>query len=73
MHCHHLGRVYVAAIPLTTTQLIEAAKQADRLSARPDQGVWRPVAQGFAKECPDLADDSPDRPAYADPARRGPI
>jgi hypothetical protein len=54
MHCHHLGQVYIAAIHHTTEQLIEIAKEADRLSRRPDQGAWRPVAQGFAKECPDL-------------------
>lgn len=60
IHCHHLGRVYMAAIPLTTAQLVEAGKQADRLSARPDQGAWRPVSQGFAKECPDL-----ERSAFA--------
>lgn len=54
MHCHHLGQVYIAAIHHTTEQLIEIAKQADRLSQRPDQGAWRPVANGFAKECPDL-------------------
>lgn len=52
MYCHHLGQVYIAAIHQTTEQLIEIAKQADR----PDQGAWRPVADGFAKECPDLTD-----------------
>jgi hypothetical protein len=56
MHCHHLGQVYTAAISQGTEQLIEIAKQADRLSERPDQGAWRPVATGFAKECPDLAE-----------------
>ena len=54
MRCHHLGQVYIAAIHLTTEQLIEAAKQADRLSVREDQGAWRPVCDGFAKQCPDL-------------------
>ncbi len=54
VHCHHLGRVYVAAIRLTTDQLIMAARQADRLSVREDQGAWRPVSNGFVKECPDL-------------------
>jgi len=54
MHCHHLGQVYIAAIHHTTEQLIEITKEADRLSERPDQGAWRPVANGFAKECPDL-------------------
>jgi hypothetical protein len=53
-HCHHLGQVYVAAVSHSTGQLIEIAKHADRLSQRPDQGAWRPVANGFAKECPDL-------------------
>jgi hypothetical protein len=52
-HCHHLGRVFVAAVRLTTDQLIEAAEHADRLSLRPDQGAWRPVSYGFATECPD--------------------
>lgn len=52
VHCHHLGQVFVAAIGLTTGQLAEAARQADRLSGRVSQGAWRPVAQGFARECP---------------------
>jgi hypothetical protein len=56
MHCHHLGQVFVAAIGLTTGQLIEAARQADRLSGRQNQGAWRPVPQGFARECPDLTE-----------------
>ncbi len=56
MHCHHLGQVYVEAIRMTTAQLIEVIRQADQLSERPDQGAWRPVAPGFAAECPDLAD-----------------
>lgn len=55
MHCHHLGQVYIAAIRHSTEQLIEIARQADRLSQRPDQGAWCPVAHGFAKECPDLS------------------
>ncbi|MER7365130.1 hypothetical protein [Nonomuraea wenchangensis] len=42
MLCHHVGRVYVAAIPLTTAQLIEACAEADRVSGREDQGAWRP-------------------------------
>jgi hypothetical protein len=25
LHCHHLGRVFAAAVPLTTAQLIETA------------------------------------------------
>lgn len=56
LHCHHLGQVFVAAIGLTTGQLIEAAKQAGRLSGRLNQGAWRPVSQGFASECPDLTE-----------------
>ncbi|MFJ4848675.1 MULTISPECIES: hypothetical protein [unclassified Streptomyces] len=54
LHCHHLGRVFTAAVPLTTAQLIETAKEADRLSIREDHGAWQPVSQGFAEECPDL-------------------
>ncbi|MEU6274052.1 hypothetical protein ABZ871_16840 [Streptomyces populi] len=54
LHCHHLGRVLAAAAPLSTARLIETAEEAERLSARQDQGVWRPVSQGFAKECPDV-------------------
>ncbi|KAB1988166.1 hypothetical protein [Streptomyces triticiradicis] len=54
LHCHHLGRVLTAAVPLSTSQLIETAEEADRLSVRQDHGVWRPVSQGFAEECPDF-------------------
>lgn len=54
VHCHHLGRVLAAAVPLTTVQLAGAAAEADRLGAREDQGVWQPVSEGFAGECPDL-------------------
>ncbi|MDK9500181.1 hypothetical protein QEZ40_005809 [Streptomyces katrae] len=54
LHCHHLGRVFTAAVPLTTAQLIEAAAEADRLSVRTDHGVWQPVSEGFAEECPDF-------------------
>ncbi|MHA6762662.1 hypothetical protein [Streptacidiphilus sp. PAMC 29251] len=53
IHCHHLGRIFMAAVPLATEQLIEAVRAADRLDVRQDQGVWRPVAPGFAEECPD--------------------
>lgn len=56
IHCHHLGQVYIAAIHHTTEQLIEIAKQADRLTERSNQGAWQPVSDGFAKECPDLTD-----------------
>ncbi|WP_042435964.1 hypothetical protein [Streptacidiphilus anmyonensis] len=55
MHCRHLGRVLTAAAPLGTAQLVQAAKEADRLSVRADHGAWRPVAQGFAADCPDFA------------------
>ncbi|MFI0406191.1 hypothetical protein [Actinomadura sp. 3N508] len=48
--CHHVGRVYVAAIPLTTAQLMQAAVEADRRSGREDQGAWRPWV---ANLCPD--------------------
>ncbi|MFF2011259.1 hypothetical protein ACFVWY_19605 [Streptomyces sp. NPDC058195] len=54
VHCHHLGRVFEAAVPLSTARLIEATAEADRLSAREEHGVWQPVSQGFAGECPDL-------------------
>jgi hypothetical protein len=59
VHCHHLGRVLAAAVPLTTAQLIETAMEADRLSAREDHGAWQPVSQGFAAECPDFAGPAP--------------
>lgn len=54
LHCRHLGRVFAAAVPLTTAQLIRSAKEADRLSVREDRGAWQPVSQGFAGECPDF-------------------
>lgn len=54
LHCRHLGRLFAAAVPLTTVQLIETAEEADRLSVREDHGVWQPVSQGFAEECPDF-------------------
>ncbi|MFC8587191.1 hypothetical protein ACFUGD_21975 [Streptomyces sp. NPDC057217] len=53
--CRHVGRVFTAAVPLSTAQLAEAAEEADRLSAREDHGVWQPVSQGFAEECPDFS------------------
>ncbi|MFC7531709.1 hypothetical protein [Actinoplanes sp. GCM10030250] len=34
--------MYLAAVPLTTEQLMEAAKQADRLTGRRDHGIFRP-------------------------------
>lgn len=54
VHCRHLGRVFAATVPLTTAQLIETAEEADRLSVREDHGVWQPVSQGCAEECPDF-------------------
>lgn len=54
VHGHHLGRVFEAAVPLSTAQLVEAAAEADRLSAREEHGVWQAFSQGFAEECPDL-------------------
>ncbi|WP_328787201.1 MULTISPECIES: hypothetical protein [unclassified Streptomyces] len=51
--CHHLGRVYAAAVPLTTAQLIASVEEADRLNVREAHGAWQPVSQGFAEECPD--------------------
>ncbi|MEU8800572.1 hypothetical protein [Spirillospora sp. NPDC048819] len=48
--CRHVGKVYVAAIPLTTAQLIQAAVEADRLSGREDRGAWQPWAENL---CPD--------------------
>ena len=50
--CHHFGRVYMAAIPLTTPQLIQAAVEADRLSRRTDHGAWQPW-NAETDACPD--------------------
>ncbi|WP_326586303.1 hypothetical protein [Streptomyces sp. NBC_01294] len=52
--CRHLGRVFEAAVHLTTAQLTEATEEADRLSAREDHGVWQPVSEGFVAACPDF-------------------
>jgi hypothetical protein len=52
MFCHHVGAVFLAAVPRTTEQLIRAAREADRLSAREDHGAWKPVSQGI-HDCPD--------------------
>ncbi|MFC8850312.1 MULTISPECIES: hypothetical protein [unclassified Micromonospora] len=38
--------------PRTTEQLVRAAREADRLSAREDHGAWRPVSYGI-DDCPD--------------------
>ncbi len=54
MFCHHVGEVFVAAVPRTTGQLVRAAREADRLSARVDHGAWQPVSQGVF-DCPDAA------------------
>jgi hypothetical protein len=53
MFCHHLGAVFLAAVPCTTEQLVRAAREADRLSAREDHGAWQPVSQGTS-DCPDV-------------------
>ncbi|MEY9873115.1 hypothetical protein ABH931_002596 [Streptacidiphilus sp. MAP12-33] len=53
MHCRHLGRVLTAAIPLTTDQLVQAGRHADRLNPPTNRGAWRPVAEGFVAQCPD--------------------
>jgi hypothetical protein len=50
--CRHVGQVFTAAVPLTTEQLALAVAEADRLSAREDQGAWRPVVYGRLRECP---------------------
>jgi len=51
VHCRHLGRVFAAAVSLTTVQLIETAREADRLSACEDHGGWRSVSEGFVGQC----------------------
>jgi hypothetical protein len=52
MFCHHVGAVFLAAVPRTTAQLVRAAREADRLSAREDHGAWQPVSPGI-HGCPD--------------------
>jgi hypothetical protein len=52
MFCHHVGAVFLAAVPCTSEQLVRAAREADQLSAREDQGAWQPVSQGIY-DCPD--------------------
>jgi hypothetical protein len=52
MLCHHVGAVFVAAVPRTTEQLVHAAREADRLSAREDHGAWQPFSEGI-NDCPD--------------------
>lgn len=56
--CRHVGKVYVAAIPLTSGQLFQAAVEADRLSGREDHGAWRP---GNFEPDPCLNDGAPGR------------
>lgn len=53
MFCRHLGAVFLAAVPCTTEQLVHAAGEADRLSAREDYGIWQPVSEGI-HDCPDV-------------------
>jgi hypothetical protein len=50
--CHHVGAVFLAAVPRTTEQLVRAAREADRLSSREDHGAWQPVSEGIY-DCPD--------------------
>jgi len=52
--CRHVGRVYTAAVPLTSGQLFQAAAEADRLSGRDDHGVWKPW-NSSPDPCPDDA------------------
>jgi hypothetical protein len=52
MFCHHVGAVFLAAVPCTSDQLALAAREADWLSARVDHGAWQPVSQGI-DDCPD--------------------
>jgi hypothetical protein len=52
MLCHHVGAVFMAAVPRTTEQLVHAAREADRLSARENHGAWRPFSEGI-DDCPD--------------------
>jgi hypothetical protein len=52
MLCRHVGAVFVAAVPRTTGQLVHAAREADRLSAREDHGAWQPFSEGI-EDCPD--------------------
>ncbi len=52
MLCHHVGAVFVAAVPRTTEQLVHTAREADRLSAREDHGAWQPFSEGI-DDCPD--------------------
>lgn len=52
MFCHHVGAVFLAAVPRTTEQLVRAAREADRMSARENHGAWQPVSQGIY-DCPD--------------------
>jgi hypothetical protein len=60
--CRHTGRVYIAAIPLTTDQLKRAAVEADRLSGRTAHGAWQPVVME-ADPCPDeTVPKTTDRP-----------
>jgi hypothetical protein len=59
MFCHHVGAVFQAAVPCTTGQLVRAAREADRMSARTDHGAWQPFSEG-TDACPDAqrADDA---------------
>ncbi|MEU4238224.1 hypothetical protein [Actinoplanes sp. NPDC026619] len=50
--CHHVGAVFLAAVPRTSEQLVRAAREADRLSSREDHGAWQPASVGIY-DCPD--------------------
>ncbi|WP_207123078.1 hypothetical protein [Actinocatenispora comari] len=49
--CHHLGAVLLAAVPATTTQLLHAAHEADRMSRRQDRPTGTPIPHGVY-DCP---------------------
>ncbi|MEU8840386.1 hypothetical protein AB0D97_14830 [Streptomyces roseus] len=53
--CRHVGRVFEAAVPLVASQVVECAREAERLSARVSPDAWQPVSQGFVGECPDFS------------------
>ncbi|MFF2076507.1 hypothetical protein ACFVXG_17320 [Kitasatospora sp. NPDC058162] len=67
VHCRHLGRVFTAAVPLTTAQLLQASEQVHRLRGGRNTGAWQPVSEGFVGQCPDY----PEPPAPAGPTQFG--
>ena len=52
MFCHHVGAVFLAAVPRTTEQLVLAADEADRLSGRVDRDGCRLMSTGI-DDCPE--------------------